>query len=300
VGGPILTLEFLTGPYQGSAVALAEGAEIVIGRESDLDVVLPDDLVSRKHARIAVHEGEAVLQDLASTNGTFVNGQRVKRARLAPGDRVVIGAAMMRVVAPGARAPAPPPLPRERRSAAPERLTGRIEEVPLPDLLQLLASSRKTGTMVIAGAGDEARLHVSDGRPVGCVLASAPGIPSRKAVWRILRWTAGTFELRAPEALPAEATLDAPMEAVLLDGLRQLDELRALGDRAPAPGARVGLAAPPAVRLRDLAPEELDLLQLALERGTVQGVLDASPETDADVLKALTALVEKGVLRVAG
>jgi hypothetical protein len=291
-----LALEFEGGTMAGRVLLLVEGVEIVIGRESDLEVVLADELVSRKHARIAVSEGVATLQDLGSTNGTFVNGQKVKRRALEEGDRLRVGSAVMRVVRAGAPRAAPPPLPKDTRR--PAAMTGRLEEVPLPDLLQLLAASRKTGTMVVHGERDEARLHVKDGRPVGCALGGAPGIPSRKSFSRLLRWTAGTFELRPPEDVPAEATLDEPMEAVLIDGLRQLDELAALGDRIPAPDAPVAVVVPLATRLRELAPEELDLVELALAGGTVQALLDRSPDADADVLKRLVRLVERGVLRI--
>jgi hypothetical protein len=177
-------------------------------------------------------------------------------------------------------------------------MTGRLEEVPLPDLLQLLAASRKTGTMVVHGERDEARLHVKDGRPVGCALGSAPGVSPRKSFSRLLRWTAGTFELRPAEDVPPEATLDEPMEAILIDGFRQLDELAALGDRVPSPDAPVAVVVPLAARLRELAPEELDVVELALAGGTVQALLDQSPDADADVVQRLVRLAERGVLRI--
>lgn len=291
-----LALELESGPAAGRVVVLADGVELVIGRESDLELVLADDLVSRKHARIAVQGGEAVLQDLGSTNGTFVNGEKVKRRALVEGDRIRIGSATLRVVPAGRPRAVPPPLPRDARP--PAAMAGRLDEVPLPDLLQLLAASRKTGTVALHREGDDARLHVKEGRPVGCALAGAPGIPSRKALARLLRWKDGTFELRPAEPIPPEATIDEPMEAVLIDGLRQLDELAALGDAAPPPGATVAVQVPLPVKLRALAPEELDVVEGALGGATVQALLDASPDGDVEVLKRIGALAGRGVLRV--
>ena len=72
-------------------VELVEGATI-IGRDADATIVLDDDLVSRRHAMIEVSGGQAVLRDLDSRNGTFLNNQRVTEAVvLQNGDRIGIG-----------------------------------------------------------------------------------------------------------------------------------------------------------------------------------------------------------------
>ncbi|HEX9776394.1 MAG TPA: DUF3662 and FHA domain-containing protein [Actinomycetota bacterium] len=64
---------------------------LVIGRMDGCDVMLPDSGVSRRHAEIRREGDEWVVVDLGSTNGTEVNGKRVNRHRLAPGDRLVLG-----------------------------------------------------------------------------------------------------------------------------------------------------------------------------------------------------------------
>ena len=71
--------------------------EIVVGRSSDLDMVLVEEMVSRKHARIAYENDAVVIEDLGSTNGTFVNGEKIKRAQLKEGDRVLIGTSILKV-----------------------------------------------------------------------------------------------------------------------------------------------------------------------------------------------------------
>ncbi|MGZ4239988.1 MAG: FhaA domain-containing protein [Actinomycetota bacterium] len=64
---------------------------VVIGRMEGCDVILPDPGVSRRHAEIRREGDEWVVIDLGSTNGTEVNGKRVNRHRLTPGDRLVFG-----------------------------------------------------------------------------------------------------------------------------------------------------------------------------------------------------------------
>ena len=66
-------------------------AELVIGRSRECDVVLVSEAVSRTHARLLFRDGHWVIHDLGSTNGTMVNGLRIGRCRLHPGDRVTFG-----------------------------------------------------------------------------------------------------------------------------------------------------------------------------------------------------------------
>jgi pSer/pThr/pTyr-binding forkhead associated (FHA) protein len=63
-----------------------------LGRATRADFVLDAALVSRLHCRFSANDtGELVVEDLRSTNGTFVNGRQIRRVPLAPGDRVRVG-----------------------------------------------------------------------------------------------------------------------------------------------------------------------------------------------------------------
>jgi serine/threonine protein kinase len=83
-----------------------------IGRLPDNDVVLAGELtVSRYHAVIALEQGQYVLYDRDSANGTWVNEQRVFRHALTPGDRIQIWQSQFVFSMPGAPLPSPPPVP---------------------------------------------------------------------------------------------------------------------------------------------------------------------------------------------
>jgi pSer/pThr/pTyr-binding forkhead associated (FHA) protein len=71
--------------------------ELLVGRHARCDVVLEHLSVSRRHARLSFRDGHWVLRDLDSTNGTRVNGQRVIRCRLEPGDSLRLGSAELLV-----------------------------------------------------------------------------------------------------------------------------------------------------------------------------------------------------------
>jgi pSer/pThr/pTyr-binding forkhead associated (FHA) protein len=71
-------------------------AKMIIGRHSTNDIPLPDRTVSKRHAVIGRVRGQAVVKDLGSRNGTFVNGQKVEKAILSCGDRLKVGSVMLR------------------------------------------------------------------------------------------------------------------------------------------------------------------------------------------------------------
>lgn len=80
-----------SGPTPGVTFPL-EGDQLTIGRDSSNGVAINDAEVSRRHARLNFQGGKYVLEDLGSTNGTFVNGQRLAGpVVLKPGDVVSLG-----------------------------------------------------------------------------------------------------------------------------------------------------------------------------------------------------------------
>jgi pSer/pThr/pTyr-binding forkhead associated (FHA) protein len=114
---PELSLEIVEGPSAGRRLALSQ--PVVIGRAPDAGLVLDDDQVSRHHARVAPQpDGTAVVEDLGSTNGTFINRAQLHGpAQLEPGDDLLVGVSVLelRLAAqvathPSAVRPVPAPL----------------------------------------------------------------------------------------------------------------------------------------------------------------------------------------------
>jgi len=81
----------LSGPQLGSIYPLQPDRELVIGRRDDADILIADDGVSRRHASLRVDGAHALVKDLGSANGTFVDGAQVQEALLGNGSRVHIG-----------------------------------------------------------------------------------------------------------------------------------------------------------------------------------------------------------------
>lgn len=76
---------------------LRDGASHVVGRAPTSDVPVIDPTISRRHAELDTSDGAAVVRDLGSSNGTFVNGSRVESAKLADGDTITFGKVSFRL-----------------------------------------------------------------------------------------------------------------------------------------------------------------------------------------------------------
>ena len=76
---------------RGTTIAMAN--EITIGRDPNCTITIDDDsFVSQLHLRVYDYEGQPMLEDLGSTNGTFHNGNKIMGAKLLhPGDRIQVG-----------------------------------------------------------------------------------------------------------------------------------------------------------------------------------------------------------------
>jgi len=96
-----LMLEIVEGPGAGKQFDIATA--VVIGRDNSADLVIDDSQASRRHARIEPSGHGAVVEDMDSTNGTFINDSELHgRAELGPDDELLIGVTVMQVRTPQA------------------------------------------------------------------------------------------------------------------------------------------------------------------------------------------------------
>jgi hypothetical protein len=304
--GRAFALKFISGKYQGGEFPLKADKQVIVGRSSELDMVLVEDMVSRKHAKIVISGGKVTIEDLGSTNGTFVNGEKVKQARLKEGDRILIGTSILKLVVSTATAETTDAqikaqLEQAAAAAASRQsknssMTGKIEEVPLPDLLQLFQTSKKNGMLVVRNQ-HEGRIYMRQGKVFYAVIDQNHDLGPQKSFFRIITWEQGDFELVAADQNEFMVELEESTEALLMEGLRQLDEMRRIQGDLPPGTSALQIALPLEPPLRDLSAEQLDLIQLVLNHGTMQGVLDKSPLSDLEVCQGLAMLLKKHYLQ---
>lgn len=94
-GRPLKQLRVTAGPLTGTRITLGDQT-ILIGRADDSTLVLTDDFASSRHARLTQREGRWYVEDLGSTNGTYLDQQRVQGPlAVAPGQPIRIGATVI-------------------------------------------------------------------------------------------------------------------------------------------------------------------------------------------------------------
>jgi hypothetical protein len=211
----------LSGPHAGRSFPLS-GAPLTFGRTPDNAVVIASPLASRRHAEIRLEGGQHVLYDLGSSNGTFVNGQRVQRHVLAPGEVVQIGDEQYRLDAPVQdktllAAPAQQPLPPPSSPQAPNP-PGPQSPRPARRLPIVLAVLGLLSCVLVAGLAGGVYL-LTRGGPVAGGQGASFGDPT----------PAGPAPTRAPAAGDAARWTvmvyldgDNNLEADALDDFREM------------------------------------------------------------------------------
>jgi predicted component of type VI protein secretion system len=320
-------LRFVAGKFKGGEFPLKPNREVVIGRGSEFDMVLDEDMVSRRHAKIVTYHGQIVLHDLKSTNGTFVNGEKTTMARLKVGDKVLVGQSIMEVIeatggpamsvdsGAGAEKATPAQAPKVARptiidagpvAERPKGMSGRLSDtdITVADLVELFASNGKTGVLVLTDAvGSEGRIFFRE----GAVYFANVAYPDRKQVvadplkcfYRLLTWQQGDFRMDPLSTPPDfEATIEGETRQHLTEGLRQWDELKRYSGHIPERTRKIGVTNPLEPRLSALSPEALDTLQLVLNHDLVGDVLDHSDASDLDTCLDLLYLLQNEYLSV--
>jgi hypothetical protein len=294
------SLRFLSGKDQGREYVLADPSETVMGRASDVELILVEGMVSRRHAMLRLDGGILTIEDLGSMNGTFVNGERVRIRKLAEGDRVLVGTTIMKVEfskAPlGTKPPPPPKSSLGDVETSRDLMSGQLQEVGVPELIEMFGAARQALVLEIETRDDRLDVFISDGVVIDCESRKLGKAPAQKCIHRALGQARGRFAV-LPYREPPDARLEVAIPELLVDGLFKLDELAVFRQRLPEPGEKISLNRPLRPRLRALEPADLDLLQLAHNHGEIDAIIDTSPEVDAEVARRLLALFDGGYLR---
>jgi serine/threonine protein kinase len=138
-------LQVIAGPDAGKVFPLPEGDTVLVGRSRALECRLMDPYVSRVHCQVQLEGGDVVVIDFQSAAGTFVNGQRVNRQPLQPGDIIRIGDTQLQYLDTDAAEPDTVPPPPETGGEAP-RPTDQ-----LTDLVGKMLSHYQVGQVLARG-----------------------------------------------------------------------------------------------------------------------------------------------------
>jgi len=175
-------------------------------------------------------------------------------------------------------------------------VSGSLEQISMVDLLQIFSLNRRSGCLKLSGGPDnataEAFLH--DGRIEDAVVGVTRG---EKALYRLLNWTDGAFSFVPGRRAPA-TRISSSTDGLLMEGLRQGDELGRMRDTLPTANAVLERMVPPEGLPEGLHPVTAEIYQLSEHYPRVGDLVDRARATDMEVCVALQALLEAGLLRV--
>jgi len=169
-------------------------------------------------------------------------------------------------------------------------LHGQLAQLPIPDLLQVLAMNHRSGRLVIRSGGVVGEILVVQGRVHD---ARVQGVSGEKALYRIFAWKEGSFELLSEE-LQLPDRIRRSLDTLLLDGSYQADELARLRPKLPGASEPIGLTVVPASIASPAAGVAELLGILGAGPRTVSELFDRSAMTDLDVATALLDLLDRG------
>jgi hypothetical protein len=230
-------------------IPLNGGAAIVLGRDPALcNSVLPDERVSRIHAMVLFKDGQYLLKDLNSSNGTYLNGQKISGTPpLHAGDLIEIRPFTLEFVKPDYAQDLDSSTDQTIRDlVSRSKLEGSLGALPITDLIQLLNTTLQSGVLTVNDPDQQsADLVFTDGE---IIQAFYRGKAGEEAVFALLRNREGRFEFTRTEPLQSQRRIRnqpgatgpvdmqvsaadksqgfirAKTQSLLLEGVRQIDE----------------------------------------------------------------------------
>jgi CheY-like chemotaxis protein len=187
----------------------------------------------------------------------------------------------------------------EREAEADHEVEGKLSQLPLTDLLQLFHMNRRTGTIELArretGRREESgTLFLREGNLVQATVGSVDG---EKALFRLLAWREGSFAF-TPNRPRVAARILAPTRALLMEGMRQLDEWERVRGSLPPLDARVVLTVDSGKLPNVVHPLTQEVLLLLEIYDLVRDVVDNCSHPDYQVLRALHTLVDRKIVQL--
>lgn len=173
-----------------------------------------------------------------------------------------------------------------------QEIEGGLAQLPLADLMQIMAMNRRTGRLSLQHGGERGEIQITQGRPVN---ARAGDIEGEKAFFRLIGWREGTFAF-TPGPATSRVKIDRAMEDALLEGMRQADERERLLTFLPPLTQSVALV-PDATEVIEPHPVTREILRVLAQPRRISELLDLADAPDLDVLGALTTLIEKGIVQ---
>ncbi len=179
------------------------------------------------------------------------------------------------------------------------RFSGSLSEMSVVDLLQTIDVSRKSGVLTLISAdGQEGMISFDSGAVINAAVEDLVG---EDAVYRQLLWRDGAFDLQFRRVSLSERTVHRTTQALLMEGMRRLDEWSRLSELLPSFEAVLEVDAHTLrERLGDMPDDQNDMIRLIDGGRTVGRVLRAHGGDHVEALRKLVDLYFEGIVREVG
>ena len=176
----------------------------------------------------------------------------------------------------------------EERRDGRTRFAGRVQDMPVVDVIQTIEISRKSGVIQFVGErGRQAAIYFRDGRVID---AEAGSLQGEDAVYRLLTWSEGEFEV-VFRTVRRREVITMSSQGLLMEGMRRLDEWSRLFEQLPPLTHRFEVDTTElAARLGDVPDDNNRILRLFDGKRTLLEVIDASDVGDLECLQAISRL----------
>jgi Tfp pilus assembly protein PilZ len=182
---------------------------------------------------------------------------------------------------------------RARRLAA---ISGEIDETGLGATLEMFVNTAPAGTMIVSRGEEEGKIVFSDNEILQCALGIVSGL---KALSRMFRWKQGRFEFHHDLQLSGDAEAPQPLEEAMMSASVQMDEMARIDGGILGPADTFETVSEQVAALRDsLSEVESEVLDYAAEGFNVEAISDVVADSDAAVYKALSELLDAGLVRL--
>lgn len=169
---------------------------------------------------------------------------------------------------------------------------GSLKELPLPDIVQLVSVSGKTGVFHLTHSGVTGEIYLRDGQIVHAVVGSLEG---EEAVYELAVWNDGDFVFH-PGTVPATTTIKRSNTNLLMEAARRMDEWQVLSKRIPSTRLVPVFTSQARNSSVSLTPTEWSLISKIDERRTIDEIAIALSESPFEVAKLLYGLITSGLI----
>lgn len=171
---------------------------------------------------------------------------------------------------------------------------GSLKELPLPDIIQLVSVSGKTGVFVLQNGGERGEIYLDSGQIVHAQVGDLSG---EDAVYELAIWPQGEFAFTAGKTAPA-TTIRKSNTNLLMEAARRIDEWQVLAKKIPSVGLVPVFTSASSTTSVSFTPQEWGLIRKIDERRSIEQIALSLGNSPFETCKVLYGLITSGLVEL--